>query len=702
MKSDEADIMNVDPIQLVYSIVQAAEEDSDSDSNINTNTNINDKDNGNGNEEEEDPVLDQNQVRVDSEQPQSRLVRAETKEFLQTLHKYLDCRRQMDAKYLEVDELETLAKYNLRIDSGGIELDHHDDQGKNQTTTRSLRMSNPNVRNHGPSLGFKQEYQQQSIHGQAVRTLNELYKAAEVAFPVYQNLIHSLIDKVHTHHQSTNDDDDIQLTFAPLKGKDRAQEKARDDYSQRTPDPGVSWLFDIVRGSLFFASADQMIATLQVLQEDPSIHIVKAKNRFRNPGLSGYRDWNIHIRIQVKSTNDDNDDEVTSNDFHHICEIQMHHQALKVLEKQVHSHQYYEYFRSYFAGATSSLQERLDDLKLIDEGFSLQDGFDDDAFLDALLEGKSKEEATTEEEVVIEEGDNDEERPELSKEESRLVRLGRLFRLHLNEFDLAVRVYGKLLSIQLDKYNGDNRHVQIGYTYDRIASVLIKQGKFDEAMILHHHAYEIKKVALGELDPSLGESSVDLFTQIKGEESYEVAYILGGMGAIYRKQEKMEEALELYKKAVEIDIQQNGEDCTSVAYVYNGMAWIYKYQGNLDEAMRLFQRSHDISKRMYGDQHSSLCFTYNGIADVLKKQNKLEEALKVYEKSLSITERRNGSHHPAVFFVYSKMSKILKKLGRGDEVSHINQTLQKRDSKRNFKNLQRDKSIGECRSNKED
>lgn len=681
---DESETLKVDPVQLVLSLVKAAEEQSDSDKSDQE-------------QEDDDPVLiNGSQVRLDSTQPASRLVfRPETSEFLQTLHKYLDCRRQMDAKYLEVDELETLANFELRIDSGGIELEHADHHQPQQ---------DPDVKNHGPSIGFKPEYQQQSVHGRAVRNLNELYEAAEVAFPVYQKLIHSILDGVH-EADSSESSNDINVTFAPLKGKDRAQEKARDDYSQRTPDPGVSWLFDIVRGSILFSSADQMIAALQVLQDHPSIHIVKAKNRFKNPGLSGYRDFNVHVRIQVPKPEQDDSDVVPY--FHHICEIQMHHQALKILDKLLDSHQHYEYFRSYFAGATTSLQGRLADLELIDAGFSLPGGIEDDAFLDALLEAKPKEEEAEEE--AEKDGDGQANTEEsISAEEARLVRLGRLFRLHLNEFDLAVRVYGKLCSLQLDRYK-DPRHVQIAYTFDRFATVLVKQGMYDSAMILYRHAFDIKKEKLGDLDPSLGESlkclaevfqkqgkltaalehsqkAVDLYTQIKGEDSSEVAYIYGGMAAIFRKQDKMDEALKLYKKAVEIDIRENGEDATSVAYVYNGMAWIYKFQGNLEEAMRLFQTSHDISKRMYGDEHSSLCFTYNGIADILKKQDKFEESLEVYQKSVGIAERRSGRDHPNVFFVYNKMCKILKMMGRGDEALRISQRLEKRDSKRKLQN----------------
>jgi predicted nucleic acid-binding protein len=84
-------------------------------------------------------------------------LRSETKEFLHTIHKYLDCREKMDAKYLEVDELQTIAKFQLTTDSGGIETDSDD------------------------KFEYKTEYQQQSIKAEPVKTLQELYAAAEIS-----------------------------------------------------------------------------------------------------------------------------------------------------------------------------------------------------------------------------------------------------------------------------------------------------------------------------------------------------------------------------------------------------------------------------------------------------------------------------------------------------------------------------------------
>jgi hypothetical protein len=54
------------------------------------------------------------------------------------------------------------------------------------------------------------------------------------------------------------------------------------------------------------------------------------------------------------------------------------------MDTQLKSHVYYEYFRSYFAGATDSLKDRIDDLKAISHG-----GAVDESFLHELLENST-------------------------------------------------------------------------------------------------------------------------------------------------------------------------------------------------------------------------------------------------------------------------------------------------------------------------
>lgn len=178
-----------------------------------------------------------------------------TSEFLNTANNYLDCRAKLDAKYDEVDEFHRIAKFIVSTDSGGIQAEDTID---------------PNV--------FKAEYQQQSVSGKPVETLDELYEAATKCQPVYEKLIRYLVARVS---QACNvDESSVDLKIMPLKSRQRSVNKSNDDYKDRVPGPPVSWLYDIVRGSIRFSTADQVLKCLEIMKEDASIHVVKAKNRY--------------------------------------------------------------------------------------------------------------------------------------------------------------------------------------------------------------------------------------------------------------------------------------------------------------------------------------------------------------------------------------------------------------------------------------
>jgi tetratricopeptide (TPR) repeat protein len=551
-------------------------------------------------------------------------LRSENKEFLHTIHKYLDCREKMDAKYLEVDELQTIAKFQLTTDSGGIETDSDD------------------------KFEFKTEYQQHSIKAEPVKTLQELYAAAKIIKPIYQDTITRIVDQVC---EALGDQKDtVEVDFAPLKGRDRAQAKADDDYSKRNPGPCISWLFDIVRGSIKFSTCEQVAKFVELVQEDPSIHIVKAKNRFATPTLTGYRDLNLCIQVD------------THQGFKHICEIQIHHGAIKFMDTQLKSHVHYEYFRSYFAGATDSLKDRLDDLKAISHC-----GAVDESFLHELLEN--------------------------STDEVRLEKLGDLFRDQLCEYHWALEFYRKALEIK--KKTLGEEHSDVANAYSNMAVVLRSQGKLDDAMELYRKALEIKKKTLGEDHSSVAETynnmglvlldsqgnlddamelhrkALEIKKKTLGEDHSSVAMTYNNMANVLKSQGKLDDAMELYWKALEIMKKTLGEDHPTVACTYNNMGLVLQSQGKLEDAMELHRKALEIYKKTLGEEHSSVASTYNNMASVLQSQGKLDDAMELYRKALEIKKKTLGEDHSSVADTYNIMANVFETQGKLDDAMEL-------------------------------
>mmetsp|Transcript_12727 Transcript_12727/g.30322 ORF Transcript_12727/g.30322 Transcript_12727/m.30322 type:complete len:694 (-) Transcript_12727:117-2198(-) len=551
-------------------------------------------------------------------------IRQSNEEFLNTLHAYLDCRTKMDAEYGSVDPSQQLANFQIESDSGGIEDDTMDDKNM-----------------------YKYEYQQQSTEWEPVKDISELYTAAEMIRPVYIEKVESLVAKVKEIH---GQESQIKIKIPPLKGKERAMAKAEDDYGNRDPGPAVSWLYDIVRGSVLFSSADCLLTCVRLIKEDDSIHIVKSKNRFANPTLTGYRDWNMQIKI-----------EEPEEEFEHVCELQLHHESIKELSITTHSHLYYEFFRKYFAGATDSLTERLEDLKMIAGGDKL-----DGAFLNQLLE---------------ETGDVE-----------RLKRLANLFGDFLCEFQWTNKVYAKMLKQQLAQASPDD-HFKLAMTMNNMANNFQQQGKLDDAYSMYEEVLKVNKTAFGEDHASVAVTLTNMANvksrQGKSEEAmvlYEeslemkqknlghdssVAETLNNVGNSLHKQGRLDEAMTKYKEALEIYKSTLGEDSSSVAVTTSNMANVLKSKGDLDGAMAKYQEALEIYKRTLGMDHSSVAVTLNNMGNIMEEKSNLDDAMNLYEQALSIKKQTMGEEHSSVAATMNNIAAVLQKQNKLDEAMGI-------------------------------
>mmetsp|Transcript_38221 Transcript_38221/g.92488 ORF Transcript_38221/g.92488 Transcript_38221/m.92488 type:complete len:931 (-) Transcript_38221:16-2808(-) len=485
-------------------------------------------------------------------------LRPETKQFLDICNQYMKCRELMDAKYQQVDEcqrianLEGIASNQIRDDSAG-------DNNNNQ---------------------YKSEFQQQALDGTPAKSLADLYEAAEQVVPAFEAILTRIIKQVESSSKLQNEEilegqqgssENIKVTIAPLKGRNRAQEKAEDDYIDRIPGSEATWLYDIVRASIEINSAEQLISCIEEIQKDTSITIVKAKNRFQNPTLTGYRDINICIQVD------------SGKGFYHICEVQIHHRAIKTLSKELKSHTYYEYFRRYFAGATDALGGRLNDLKLISEGAAL-----DESFLTKMLEETS--------------------------EEDRLLRLADLFDKQLCEHDWALRVLGRLLDIRIQQYGSD--HYIIADSYNRLGDVLQKKGNLDEAM----EAYE---------------KALSVFTGILKEGHSDFSGIIAEVNSVLRPLAKLQEALQARCTSLKSHRDTFTEGTSSIKMRFKSRSRMSQTEDTMMKTMDQFQRK--FSSTFQPSSADPLDGVLNHITDVdiLKNPSTVDDAMESCQSSLA-------------------------------------------------------------------
>lgn len=196
--------------------------------------------------------------------------------------------------------------------------------------------------------------------GHVVQTFPELYEAANVARESFISLLNSITFTAGIPFSNVN--------VAASKSLVRATEKAKDDYGDRPHGPGLSWLFDIVRGSVECSSDEEIVRLVNALKEASNnssggfapafrfnivdARILRIKNRFTTSTPGGFRDIMINIRIKIGDTD-------AGSPIYHTCELQVHLRTIKELGKELHSHRVYDFFRKFFNGNVSAVERRM-------------------------------------------------------------------------------------------------------------------------------------------------------------------------------------------------------------------------------------------------------------------------------------------------------------------------------------------------------
>ena len=187
-------------------------------------------------------------------------------------------------------------------------------------------------------------------------------------------------------------------------------------------------------------------------------------------------------------------------------------------------------------------------------------------------------------------------------------------------------------------------------TYNNLGSVLVGQGKLEEAVQAYHQALEISPndadvhYNLGRALVGQGklEEAVQVYHQALGinSDDADVYYYLG---KAFTEQGKLEEAIQSYAKALEIN-----PDLTAV---YNNLGPVLQKQGRLEEAIQVYHRALEISP----DDAS----THNNLGNALKQQGRLERAIQAYHRATEI--------NPDYVKAYNNLGLALQKQGELEE-----------------------------------
>lgn len=146
-----------------------------------------------------------------------------------------------------------------------------------------------------------------------------------------------------------------------------------------------------------------------------------------------------------------------------------------------------------------------------------------------------------------------------------------------------------------------------------------------------------------------------------------VAAAINNLAIIYRRQGRLTEAEEAFRRGLAMLEKALGPGHPHVASLCNNLADLYRFQGRHADAKPLYLRALAVYEKDLGPEHPNVAIAFNNLALLATALGHHAEAERLYRKSLAIREKALGQEHPDVALVLTNLAGLLQTLARFDE-----------------------------------
>ena len=150
------------------------------------------------------------------------------------------------------------------------------------------------------------------------------------------------------------------------------------------------------------------------------------------------------------------------------------------------------------------------------------------------------------------------------------------------------------------------------------------------------------------------------------------AAILNNLGKISHDQEKYDQALNYYEKALKLQRKYLPEDHPSLSTDYSNIGTVYQQQNKGELALDYFQRALKIEMNGSKPDEELIALFHNNIGLIYNDQEKFSQGLLHHEKCLQMNEKLLPSTHPSLALSHHNLAISLFPLGRWNEaLKHV-------------------------------
>ncbi len=167
------------------------------------------------------------------------------------------------------------------------------------------------------------------------------------------------------------------------------------------------------------------------------------------------------------------------------------------------------------------------------------------------------------------------------------------------------------------------------------------------------------------------------------EESAEMADSHMMLGKCHYALGEVEEALEMYRKALPVFLRNYGSKERIVLATYSNMASCYLDLANYDEAEKCLLKTLQMQKLILGEEHVETSTTYNKLGFLYSDTGRMEEAIAHYKKTLEIRRKTLREYHPDISNILTNIGHFYAQQEEWDMAyEHFNESLD--ITRRNF------------------
>ncbi|EDM73519.1 serine/threonine kinase family protein, partial [Plesiocystis pacifica SIR-1] len=184
------------------------------------------------------------------------------------------------------------------------------------------------------------------------------------------------------------------------------------------------------------------------------------------------------------------------------------------------------------------------------------------------------------------------------------------------------------------------------------AAVYMRQSRHDEAL-------ELYRSILATREPLLGADDI------------QVAAILNNIGLVHIQRGDLDEALDSLNRAREIREATLGAGHPEVGASLNNISLALEGLGRYGEALEAASAALELLEVAFGDAHPTIGASLNNVGYIYYEAGRYEEARRTFEKAVAVKERALGEAHPALTSTLTNLADTLVRLGEHEPAREL-------------------------------